>query len=294
MIPVKLHCHLWSYFGALISNSKSIIVMPHNSYIGSQPNTSMSNLASDIDGSVPPKPKRPLTAFNLFSILERSYILQQSQETHSEGPSNDIANDPYAATRPERYRNVVLPSEWFVVGMNNTTEVKRNNHGVISFLNLSKAISDRWNSVDTETKLYCEMIAADEFKRYRENLAAYEEMYGKDLIKARKRMHKNLSKNNDKAAERRLLRENKGDAGEESDGSSQRTCARAYRAGSVENASGDNIEVNVSSLPSIICLILFFEGNESSPVSKRPLCQSYLRLSSNLQMHLFNPQHTRC
>jgi hypothetical protein len=177
--------------------------------------------------------------------------------------------------------------------MNNTTKVKRKNHGVMSFFNLSKAISDRWNSVDAETKLYCEMIAADELKRYRDDMAAYEEMYGKDLIKAQKRTHKNLSRNKNIAAEGHILGEIKGDAGEESDASSQRKCARASRPGSVENASGDNIEVNVRFV-NIDYLGRFLEGNESSVVSKRSFCQSFLCLASNLQMHRPNPQHYRC
>jgi hypothetical protein len=33
--------------------------------------------------NIPQKPKRPLTAYNLFSILERNYIVQQKQKMTS-------------------------------------------------------------------------------------------------------------------------------------------------------------------------------------------------------------------
>ena len=142
-----------------------------------------------IRGNIPPKPKRPLTVFNLFSILERNYIVQQNQKRAST-PSNastDINTDPYLATRPERYRDVVLPFNWFVVGMNRVKRSKHKVHGVISFNELTKEISNRWKSVDAETKQYCETIAADELQRYQRNMAAYEATYGQDVVNAQKR-----------------------------------------------------------------------------------------------------------
>ncbi|KAL3796111.1 hypothetical protein HJC23_000614 [Cyclotella cryptica] len=146
--------------------------------------------------SIPPKPQRPLTMYNLFCILERNYILQQNQKpahVPSDGPHDNTHVDPYLATRPARYRDLVLPPNWFVVGMNRVSRSKRVNHGVISFKNLSAAISRRWNAVDDETKLYCIRIAADELERYRRDKARYLEMYGTGAVSAQKRTYKKRS-----------------------------------------------------------------------------------------------------
>ncbi|KAL7518706.1 hypothetical protein ACHAWX_003514 [Stephanocyclus meneghinianus] len=146
---------------------------------------------------IPTKPKRPLTVFNLFSILERNFIVQQNQKRASV-PSNvlTINTDPYLATRPERYRDVVLPSNWYVVGMNRVKRSKHKVHGVISFHDLTKEISLRWKAVDAETKHYCEIIAADELMRYRRDMAAYEATYGKIVVDAQKQSRKKRSKDN--------------------------------------------------------------------------------------------------
>eukprot|EP00804_Cyclotella_cryptica_P010971 CCRYP_016686-RC/>CCRYP_016686-RC protein AED:0.38 eAED:0.37 QI:0/1/0/1/1/1/2/0/279 len=147
--------------------------------------------STPMNRSIPPKPKRPLTVFNLFAILERNYIVQKNQKRAKvpfDAPSDSNA-DPYAATRPERYRDVVLPSNWFVVGMNRVKRSKHKKHGVISFNDLTKEISLQWKSVDAETRQYCEMIAADELERYRRDMAAHESTFGKDAVKAQKRNH---------------------------------------------------------------------------------------------------------
>ncbi|KAL3796558.1 hypothetical protein HJC23_009689 [Cyclotella cryptica] len=151
------------------------------------------NLSTETKTSIPAKPKRPLTVYNLFSILERNYIVQQNQKQAaiSSNTASDSNTDPYASTRPARYRDVVLPSNWFVVGMNRVKRSKHEKHGVISFNDLTKEISLQWKSVDAETKQYCERIAADELERYRKDLAAYKAMYGENVAHAQKLTHKN-------------------------------------------------------------------------------------------------------
>jgi hypothetical protein len=74
-------------------------------------------LSKDSDG-IPPKPKRPLTVFNLFGKLERNYIVQSSQKlahvssesggTAGTTPESSIdAVDPYLELRPAKYRDIV-------------------------------------------------------------------------------------------------------------------------------------------------------------------------------------------
>eukprot|EP00804_Cyclotella_cryptica_P026314 CCRYP_007650-RA/>CCRYP_007650-RA protein AED:0.44 eAED:0.41 QI:0/1/0/1/1/1/2/0/261 len=155
-------------------------------------------LSTDTKRSILPKPQRPLTVYNLFAILERNYIVQQNQKQAaiSSNTASDSNTDPYASTRPARYRDVVLPSNWFVVGMNRVKRSKHKKHGVISFNDLTKEISLQWKSVDAETKQYCERIAADELERYRRDLAAYKAMYGENVAHAEKLTHKNKCETN--------------------------------------------------------------------------------------------------
>ncbi|KAL7507205.1 hypothetical protein ACHAXN_004493, partial [Cyclotella atomus] len=67
------------------------------------------------DGEIPPIPKRPLTAYNIFSVLERHYILQQSECAPAKSAEDDEevvdqTLDPHYAGRPPRYKNVTLPA----------------------------------------------------------------------------------------------------------------------------------------------------------------------------------------
>ncbi|KAL7522722.1 hypothetical protein ACHAWX_007393 [Stephanocyclus meneghinianus] len=134
--------------------------------------------------SISSKPKRPLTCYGVFSVLERNYIWQHNQKADPPNASNAACIDPYAATRPERYRGVVLPSNWFVVGMNRKKRSEYKNQSKISFQELSRTIAERWRSVDMETKIYCELIAANELERYRGDMAVYEETHTKKCNKA--------------------------------------------------------------------------------------------------------------
>ncbi|KAL7501933.1 hypothetical protein ACHAXN_000081, partial [Cyclotella atomus] len=67
------------------------------------------------DEEIPPIPKRPLTAYNIFSVLERHYILEQSEYAASKSAEVDEevvdqTVDPHYAGRPPRYKNVTLPA----------------------------------------------------------------------------------------------------------------------------------------------------------------------------------------
>ncbi|KAL3803370.1 hypothetical protein HJC23_009334 [Cyclotella cryptica] len=142
--------------------------------------------------NVPPIPRRPLTTYNIFSILERHYILQQNQKTTVDSDDTEPAHhDPYFAERPKKYRHVVLPSNWYVVGMNRKKRQHHKNHGVISFNSLSKMISESWGSADDEVKAYCKKISTEELKRYRHDQAAFKERYGEEAFEAQTRKRKN-------------------------------------------------------------------------------------------------------
>jgi hypothetical protein len=73
---------------------------------------------------IPPKPKRPLTVYNLFGKLERNYIVQSSQKRahvssesgSTEGTTSESsidAVDPYLELRPAKYRDIVSTTSWY-------------------------------------------------------------------------------------------------------------------------------------------------------------------------------------
>eukprot|EP00956_Cyclotella_meneghiniana_P025840 scaffold54707_cov67-Cyclotella_meneghiniana.AAC.1 len=164
------------------------------------------NPHGDASNAIPPVPKRPLTSFNLFSILERRYILQQECQKsdvtqHSPMNKNNRSHsncDPYGAIRPLRYRDLVLSPDWYIVGANRKKRGEHKNHGLISFQDLSKTLSARWQTADDEIKAYCKKIADGELDKYRSQQEEYKQMYGEDVFAAQmKSSHKRQKSNND-------------------------------------------------------------------------------------------------
>ncbi|KAL3778589.1 hypothetical protein ACHAWO_011425 [Cyclotella atomus] len=102
----------------------------------------------DSEDGIPPRPKRPLTVFNLFGKLERNYIVQSSQKRApvpleircTEGIASErspAAVDPYLELRPAKYRDILLPHDWYKVGRNKTDRKLYQAHGIIKFQELS-------------------------------------------------------------------------------------------------------------------------------------------------------------
>jgi hypothetical protein len=126
--------------------------------------------------------------YNIFYILERNYEVQQHQKrapAASNSPSNAKV-DPYIATRPEKYRDLVLPYNWYIFGMNKVKRSKYKNHGVISFKELNKLVSERWENVSDETRQFCKQIADDERDRYKREVNEYVARYGREAFDAQK------------------------------------------------------------------------------------------------------------
>jgi hypothetical protein len=91
------------------------------------------------------------TAHSIFSVLERHYILEQSEYAASKSAEVDEevvdqTVDPHYAGRPPRYKNVTLPANWYVVSKNKKKRGDHKCHGLISFKQLSKMIADAWVS----------------------------------------------------------------------------------------------------------------------------------------------------
>eukprot|EP00956_Cyclotella_meneghiniana_P033058 scaffold92943_cov72-Cyclotella_meneghiniana.AAC.3 len=156
----------------------------------------------------PPLPKRPLTSFNLFSMLERKYIILQHTKQDPEledltANIDDLNIEPYGAQRPQRYAELVLPADWYVVGANRIKRKDHKNHGLISFMDLSKELGNRWKNADNEIKEYCKKIADGELEKYREDQEKYKKKYGKaafDYQKKQKKVYKKRKSNSDDSA----------------------------------------------------------------------------------------------
>ena len=150
-----------------------------------------------IDG-IPPKPKRPLTVYNLFSKLERNYIVQMNKKmslatasggSTTERPVSKAQVDPYLELRPERYRHLVLPHDWFKVGKNKIKRQFYKNHGIISFRDLSKTVAEKWKTVDDETMDFCKMVYTGELEEYQKEMEMYAQLYGEEALKAQKKTY---------------------------------------------------------------------------------------------------------
>ncbi|KAL3774334.1 hypothetical protein ACHAWO_009281 [Cyclotella atomus] len=161
------------------------------------------------DGEIPPIPKRPLTAYNIFSVLERHYILEQSEYAASKSAEDDEdvvdqTLDPHYARRPPRYKNVTLPANWYVVSKNKKKRGDHKCHGLVGFKQLSKMIADAWAQADEYTKEYCKSISQSELANYRAEQEAFKEKYGEEAFEKQTRKRKNAE-----AAERGDIKKSK-------------------------------------------------------------------------------------
>eukprot|EP01082_Thalassiosira_pseudonana_P007040 g15072.t1 g15072 contig21:488291-489281(-) len=140
--------------------------------------------ADEENESFPLKPPRSYTSYQIFFQLERHYILQTHSKVVAELPEHV---DQGAADRPEKYRNIILPRDWHVVGVNRKKRQDHVNHGIITFHDLTKTISHNWNTADLETRMYCKDLAEMELTRYHRDLSAYREMYGEEAVRAQRK-----------------------------------------------------------------------------------------------------------
>ncbi|KAL7561617.1 hypothetical protein ACA910_001486 [Epithemia clementina (nom. ined.)] len=117
------------------------------------------------------KPKRPLSAYNLFFQEERFKIL---------------------ATRPVRPEGVPL----------------RRGHGKMGFAEMAKTIAAKWNAIESDLKVRFEGMARSEKIRYKQQVARWKKhvafIKGKNLNKKFKKLSKN---HKNKAGSKNMLME---------------------------------------------------------------------------------------
>lgn len=126
------------------------------------------------------KPSRPLTAFHIFSQLEKEFIMQRPDgdcdEINYECDGNARVNNNLL---PRRYQNLDIAADW----CESPGKRKKRRHRKTSnssrntdFVEMSRMIAARWaelDEVDMETKLFCQNVAEQKLFEYREDLKNY-------------------------------------------------------------------------------------------------------------------------
>lgn len=111
------------------------------------------------------RPKRPLSAYNIFFKEERARILAEIPE--STGPAADAPDGaPTPAPAKSRRRR------------------NRNTHGKISFESLAKTIGRRWQEQTPEQVRYYKEKAGVDMLRYKEELQKYNDPIGAETTPA--------------------------------------------------------------------------------------------------------------
>jgi len=167
------------------------------------------------------RPLRPYTSYNLYFTLEKERLLQEKGEGYAANPPSAENIDTNQFSRPEQFRHLILPKDWYIVNaerkkLRDNKKKRPPPHGVLSFLELTKLVSEGWRNVDKETKRFCDGLAAQELKRYKMNVENFVSRHGEDAAKHvyRKRRKTNCGgkrRNHPNAAEQELRSEDEND-----------------------------------------------------------------------------------
>lgn len=120
---------------------------------------------------------RPLAAYHIFFQIEREYIIQNASPELVDTDSKKS----YLTDVPQRYRSIKLLHDWYAGPGKRQKRKHRKSHGMIGFFELSRVISRRWATLETEdleTKEYVTRIAAREMEEYKLELKEYQLLTG--------------------------------------------------------------------------------------------------------------------
>ena len=155
-------------------------------------NNVVSAAAADIKKATGERPKRPLSAYNLFYRFKREKIL----EAHKSGddskeainhlimavPGLEQAPSVIESMSPESLRElrrteILTALQENISPKDNRNRSHRKSHGTLSFLEMNKIMVASWKSVDDYTRSVFEELAEEGRRMYHKKVAEYEAKY---------------------------------------------------------------------------------------------------------------------
>eukprot|EP01082_Thalassiosira_pseudonana_P012263 g10940.t1 g10940 contig46:34328-36330(+) len=142
----------------------------------SKPNKPKKNATTAAKGKRGAMVDRIYSLYNLFFILERKIILRKMGDSNPEPTSTDRVvyegyDDIIAAIPPlpPRYQSLTdLPRDWFIHTKTKAPRSHKKTHGLLSFNEIARLVSDNWAKVDVETLTFLKDINAMMRSRHQE------------------------------------------------------------------------------------------------------------------------------
>jgi hypothetical protein len=116
------------------------------------------------------RPKRPLSAYNIFFKEERARILQ---EIPTEKDEKESAAKDESKEKDEKVEKVEEEQEPPVDGSKPIRKRKKLPHGKIGFESLAKVIGQRWQDLESDEVKYYKDKAEEDMKRYKIEMEVY-------------------------------------------------------------------------------------------------------------------------
>lgn len=172
----------------LVSNSNGLNInamLPPSSFLSTvMPSSSLTTMNKKKKAKN--KPKRPLSAYNLFFKQERQKILDDltdkktdsncDNESGKEGSLNEnTTHDTSSEDENENVKNLnrQKPAQDVDAKRPQNSLAKKKPHGKIGFENLAKTIGQRWAKLDGETLKKYKELADEDMKRYKREMEIF-------------------------------------------------------------------------------------------------------------------------